>query len=174
MTKAKEYRVTNYCRSLYWNVREVEENLRAKMDEDRKEILVKLKEVAADVKKENTLAEIRTEKLVRAIKDEGRARRYTRDVRKSVDELDAATTTSRRFTFSRKNAEEEYKTEEARVVESLRKDDANLSAIRQMSRVVRSRRKTRPEAPRPLREHVQVVNVEEDNAGGQQDIIDLE
>ena len=157
--------------------------MRVKLEEDKKEVLEKLNEVAENAKRESVMAEIRNEKIVRAIKDEGRARRYTRDVRRSVEELDNATgrktTTERyttgRYTFSKRSAEEEYRAEEARIVDTLRKDDANLEAIREMSKKVRSRRKMRPEAPRPLvRQEVQVVTVDEDISDGVKEVVEVE
>ena len=152
-----------YYRSLYWHVSEMEEKMAERAHKDKQEIMVKMEELGRMIERQGTKGEIQVERVVRAVKDTARERRYTRKVLKSVDEMDGA---AERI----KTKEEEYKKEERRIVEDLRKGAANLEAVRGMSRTLKSRRKTRPEAPRPMRMEAQVAAVENYMGDGSVDV----
>ena len=158
----------NFCRALFWNVKEVEDALRAKADQDKQELVAKLDDIRDVIKKERAAEERRTERIVMAIKDSAREKRYSRRVLKSVEEMDGDLEKSKKSgaaKFAGGLSEEDFKAEEARILGNLRQDDANLQAIRGMSHRLRSRRKTRSEAPRSLKMPIQVVNLEEEDDG---------
>ena len=158
----------NCCRSLYWHMSEVEERLRAKAEEDKNEMARKIDGLRDIIHREAIASDARTEKLVMAVKDVTRERRYSRRVLRSVEELDGG---AKRFTkeskLGQELTEDNYKKEEARILQNLRQDNANIRAIRDLSQGIRSRRKARPEAPRPLR----VPTVVED---GEAEVVELE
>ena len=155
-----------YCRSLYWHMSEIEERLKAKAEEDKKEMARKIDQLKDIINHEAIASDARTERLVMAVKDVTRERRYSRRVLRSVEELDGAANT-KESGMGQELSKENYKKEEARILQNLRQDDANIRAIRDMSKGIKLRRKVRPEAPRPLRvpivakdEETEVVELE--------------
>ena len=153
---------------------EMEERLMAKMREDKADTDKKLKGLSTLVKEVEADRSTTIERIVvKAVRAEAREKRFTRNVRKSTEDLDAAT--SRNVEFSFEKSEERFKAEEARVVANLRQDAENLQAVQQVARSLRSRRRARPEAPRPLvRREPHVVNLEEEAGSNVTEVVELE
>ena len=146
---------------MFWRLTETEEKVLAKVSESKQEILVKMsqdkfevlakvKELLGVVKAIEADRDKAIERIVaRAVKAESREKKFSRQVRRHTDELDAAANPTRMF--ATRTSEAFYKVEESRVVDNLRRDAEKMEAVQGANRVLRSRRKGRPEPPRPLR-----------------------
>ena len=165
----------NCCRTLYWHITEVEERLRAKAEADKSEIVEKLEDLRNVIQREAIASDARAEKTIMAVKDAKREAKYSRRVLRSVEELDKG---SERFAkgprLGKELTEENYRLEEARILQNLRQDEANLQSIRNLSQGIKSRRKARPEVPRPLRTSTMVVDVEEDSDKAKIKVVELD
>ena len=167
---------------MYWAVKEIEENVTGEVKKQiggvvktvegafgamesrsRNFIVDQMKELAAVVKKDRQEQDRKLENVVKkVVQAEMAEKKYSKVVRRSVDLMDQEMEAP--STFSARKSEEEYKAEEAQLVARMQKEEANIAAIRGMSR--RVRRKARPEAPRPLRlrePEPEVVNLEEED-----------
>ena len=110
-----------------------------KVDRNHVEVIEKLEELSRLVKQEGANQEARTARIARMMRPRSTA-----------------------------ISDDHYRAEEARIVASLQKDEENLAKVKEMTRRVRSRRKVKPEAPRPMRaEEIPVIDIEEDNATGE-------
>ena len=147
---------------------DVEETIKQEVnksgEKNRNFIAKKLDEVVYAVQQDRARQDIKLEQMVRsAVKTEMRERRFSREVRQSVNEIDNAVVARGRPVGVKDD--EYYKAEEARVLANLRRQDDNLEAVKDMARRVRSRRKVKPEKPMPLKlKEPEVVNLEDEEA----------
>ena len=131
-------------------LRKIAEEVGAMEDRSRGFMNAKLAEIASLIQEDRARQDARIEALVkRAVKDEMADRRYSREVRRSVDNMNAAVEAAP--TRSLDVSEAFYKEEEARMVANLQKSEENVAALRGINRRLRSRRKERILPPRPLK-----------------------
>ena len=143
----------------------MEDSLSKKMEANKDEVMEKMGFLTTMVERNNVIQDVKMDRTIRrAIREENMGRRFTRSVMRIVEELEAAT--ARRPETSSVSAEENFRAEEARIMANMRQDAESIGAIKEMSRSIRNRRKTSPEAPRPLRR--------KENKKDEDEVIDVE
>ena len=141
------WRLTETEEKVLARISDTKQEIIAKMSRDKMEVLTKVRELLGVVKAIEADRDKAIERAVaRAVKAETREKKFSRQVRRHTDELDAAANPM--STFTARTPEAVYKAEEFRVVDNLRR---GAETMPDANRMLRTRRKARPEPPRPLR-----------------------